>query len=59
MVETLTAAIDAVYQSDRYREFMANQGYGIRWAEGEDFAAFMSESDARLGEVMKAVGIAR
>lgn len=59
IVETLTAAIEAVYNSDQYREFMAAQGYGVRWASGQEFADFMAASDARLGEVMKAVGIAR
>lgn len=59
VVEVLTAALDTVYNSDEYREFMSAQGYGVRWAAGEDFAAFMAESDQRLGDVMKAVGIAQ
>jgi tripartite-type tricarboxylate transporter receptor subunit TctC len=55
----LVAAVEKVYNSDDYREFMKNQGYGIRWASGQEFADFMKQSNENLGAVMKAVGIAQ
>lgn len=59
VVETLIAALEVVYNSDEYQEFMAAQGYGTRWAAGDDFADFMGASNESLGEVMRAVGIAQ
>lgn len=54
----LAEAMEKVYNSSDYQEFMKNQGYGVRWASGQDFADFMKQSNENLGEVMKAVGIA-
>ena len=59
VVEVLIPALEAVYNSEQYREFMAAQGYGIRWAAGDDFGAFMQRSDESMGEVMAAVGLAQ
>ena len=55
----LAEAVEKVYNSDEYQEFMAAQGYGTRWAAGDDFADFMGASNESLGEVMRAVGIAQ
>ena len=38
---------------------MCGRGFGMRWAPGDEFAAFMKESDTNLGDVMKEVGLAR
>lgn len=57
VVAVLGEALQNVYNSDEYREFMAAQGYGVRWLAGQDFGAFMAQSDERLGRVMRAVGI--
>lgn len=57
-VETLTAALEAVYNSDEYAEFMSGQGFGMRWAVGDDLVSFMSESNENLGDVMREVGLA-
>lgn len=56
---TLTEALEAVYNSDEYHEFMTAQGFGMRWAAAEDFATFMEEADASLGDTMRAVGLAQ
>lgn len=57
VVTVLGEALQNVYNSDEYREFMAAQGYGVRWLAGQDFGAFMAQSDERLGQVMRTVGI--
>jgi len=55
----LTDALKKVYDSEEYQSFMAKQGFGVRWASGQDFADFMKASDQTLGEVMKEVGLAK
>ena len=54
----LIEALEAVFNSDEYKEFMLGRGFGIRWASGDDFAAFMAESNQALGDTMRAVGLA-
>jgi hypothetical protein len=36
---------------------MSAQGYGMRWASGDEFAEFMRESNENLGDVMREVGL--
>jgi tripartite-type tricarboxylate transporter receptor subunit TctC len=55
----LTAAMETVYNSSEFTEFMNGRGFGLVWKPGADFAAWMTESDTNLGGVMKAVGIAK
>lgn len=57
-VATLTEALKTVHESIEFQEFMASRGFGVAWLEGEAFRAFMEESDADLGAVMQAVGLA-
>ncbi|WP_436638328.1 tripartite tricarboxylate transporter substrate binding protein [Microbaculum sp. FT89] len=59
VTQTLTAALEKVYNSDDYQTFMKDRGFGVRWAAGADFEAFMKQSNESLGAVMKAVGIAK
>jgi tripartite-type tricarboxylate transporter receptor subunit TctC len=58
-VDVLIPALEKVYNSAEYKEFMGGRGFGMRWARGDEFAAFMKESDGNLGEVMKKVGLAK
>ena len=55
----LIEALETVYNSAEYKEFMAGRGFGVRWAAGEDFATFMDQSNQALGDTMKAVGLAK
>ncbi|MEO4000266.1 tripartite tricarboxylate transporter substrate binding protein [Mesorhizobium sp. CAU 1732] len=55
----LIEALETVYNSDEYKEFMGAQGFGIRWAAGADFGTFMGEVDKSLGDTMRAVGLAQ
>jgi tripartite-type tricarboxylate transporter receptor subunit TctC len=54
----LIPALEKVFNSTEYKEFMGGRGFGMRWAAGDDFVAFMKESDMNLGDVMKKVGLA-
>lgn len=55
----LQDAVKKAYDSQEYRDFMTNRGFGMRWAGPADFAAVMAASDAQLGAVMKTVGLAK
>jgi len=55
----LMAAMEKVWKSDAFVEFMEGRGFGLIWKPGEEFAQWMTDSDADLGKVMKAVGIAK
>ena len=59
-VETkLRDAVNKAYDSQEYRDFMTNRGFGMRWAGPDEFAEMMASSDGQLGAAMKAVGLAR
>ena len=55
----LAAALKKVHDSKEFRDFMAARGFGVIWSGPADAARFMAKSDADLGSVMKAVGIAK
>jgi len=55
----MTAALKKVNDSSEFREFMANRGFGVRWADGAGFASFMDEGNKAMGVAMKAAGLAK
>ncbi len=55
----LTAALEKVWNSAEFQEFMNGRGFGLVWKPGSEFADWMAASDESLGGVMKAVGIAK
>jgi tripartite-type tricarboxylate transporter receptor subunit TctC len=59
VVDRLTNAIQKAYESKEYKDFLVQRGFGGAWAKQEDFAKYMAKSDADMGVVMKAVGIAK
>jgi len=56
---TLTGAFEKVWNSDEFQGFMNERGFGLVWKPGDEFAQWMVDSDASLGEVMSAVGLAK
>lgn len=57
--DKLLAALKKVHDGKEFNDFMSQRGFGVIWAGPDDFAKFMTKSDADLGVVMKAVGIAK
>ncbi len=55
----LTAALKKVYDSKEYQDFMSSRGFGVIWGDADRHAAFMDESDKKMGEAMKAAGLAK
>lgn len=58
-VAKLSSALETVWKSAEFQEFMNGRGFGLVWKPGAEFTTWMSDSDAALGTVMKAVGLAK
>jgi tripartite-type tricarboxylate transporter receptor subunit TctC len=58
VVDVLAPALEKVYQSAEFNEFMTNQGFGMVWRGPDEAAAFMATSDEDLGNVMREAGLA-
>lgn len=55
----LVGGLQKAYDSKEYKDFMANRGFGVRWADPAAFAAFMAAGDLAMGSAMKAAGLAK
>jgi tripartite-type tricarboxylate transporter receptor subunit TctC len=55
----LIPALQKVYESKEYNEFMSSRGFGVKWAESQAFAQFMDTADEQMGKAMKAAGLAK
>lgn len=58
-VTKISVALEAVWKSAEFQEFMNERGFGLVWKPGDEFATWMDESDTALGTVMQAVGLAQ
>ena len=59
VVAKLGTALQEIYESKDYADFLAARGFGAQWANSQDFGAFMAQEDAAKGAVLKAVGLAK
>ena len=59
VTDKLVPAFEKIWNSAEFQEFMEGRGFGLVWKPQEEFATWMQESDAALGQVMKKVGIAK
>ena len=55
----ISVALEKVWKSSEFQEFMKGRGFGLVWKPGAEFATWMDNSDQSLGTVMKAVGLAK
>ena len=55
----LEGAVKAAYDSQEYRDFMANRGFGMRWGGPAEFERLMAETDEQMGALMKTVGLSK
>jgi tripartite-type tricarboxylate transporter receptor subunit TctC len=57
-VEILTRALrkivtgETVIDGKTFPDFMRSKGFNARWREGDDFAAFLAESDEKFGKLL-------
>lgn len=59
IAQTLTGALERVYKSNEYSEFMKSRGFGMDWGDGAAFGKVLAETDAAMGEAMRAAGLAK
>ena len=38
---------------------MNNRGFGVVWGDAAEFAKFMDDGDGKMGDAMKAAGLAK
>jgi putative tricarboxylic transport membrane protein len=57
--QKLVPVLEEIWNGKEFKDFMAQRGFGLVWGDPERFEQWMAESDASLGKVMKAVGIAK
>jgi tripartite-type tricarboxylate transporter receptor subunit TctC len=55
----LLPVLKQIWDSQEFRDFMAQRGFGIVWRDPQGFERWMAESDESLGRVMKALGLTR
>lgn len=55
----LSAAIEKAYNSEEYKKFMTDRGFGMRWAAGAEATRIVADDDATFGEIMKKAGLAK
>ncbi|MCF3934688.1 tripartite tricarboxylate transporter substrate binding protein [Acuticoccus sp. M5D2P5] len=56
--DTLVPAVEKAYNSDQYKTFMTDRGFGMRWAGPEEATKMIGDDDQALGDVMKKAGLA-
>ncbi len=57
--EKLEQAVSSVVESDEFKNFMSEQGFGVRFLDSDGFETFLQEQETQVGEVMNAIGLAK
>jgi tripartite-type tricarboxylate transporter receptor subunit TctC len=57
--DVLVPALKKAWESKEFKDFMNQRGFGMVWGDAAAFAKHMAEDDAKMGKVMKALGIAK
>lgn len=55
----ITAALEKASTSKEFVDFMGSRGFAIKYGDPAAFVAFMAEGDKKMGEAMKAAGLAK
>jgi tripartite-type tricarboxylate transporter receptor subunit TctC len=59
VVQALMPAVETAFRSAEFQDFMASNGFGVVWEEGEALRAYMAQSDANMGKALEAAGLAK
>jgi tripartite-type tricarboxylate transporter receptor subunit TctC len=59
IAQALDAALDRVFRSKEYQDFLNARGFGLLFANAEGFGRHLAEADRSLGEAMRAAGLAK
>jgi tripartite-type tricarboxylate transporter receptor subunit TctC len=55
----LVPALKEAFDSNEFKDFMNQRGFGMIYADPAGFARFMAEGDRAMGEAMRGAGLAR
>lgn len=55
----LVNTLKEVVESDEYKKFMADRQFGVTFAGGKDFEAYLAEKDKQFGDGLKAAGLVK
>ncbi|HJS31670.1 MAG TPA: tripartite tricarboxylate transporter substrate binding protein [Alphaproteobacteria bacterium] len=58
-IDKLVPALKKVWDGKDFKEFMNSRGFGLVWGDPAAFATHMAADDAKMGNVMKGVGLAK
>ena len=59
VTKRMVQALDKINHSKEFQDFMKQRGFGIGWAGGAEYGAFMQRSMDDFGQVIAAIGMAR
>jgi tripartite-type tricarboxylate transporter receptor subunit TctC len=59
IADRLAVSVQKAYDSQEYRDFMKQRGFGMIWGGPQEFVQYMAKADADLGKTMKAVGLTK
>jgi tripartite-type tricarboxylate transporter receptor subunit TctC len=59
VVARIVPLLEKIWNSNDFKTFMNARGFGMTWGGPEAFARHMADDDRQMGEVMKAVGLAK
>lgn len=59
IASALTAAMQKVWNSQEFKDFMNARGFGMVWGDAAGLASHMERTDATLGAAMRDAGLAR
>lgn len=57
IIARLEEAVKTAYDSQAFREFMENRGFGVRYLPAGEFGAFMTDAAKTNAEVIEALGL--
>jgi tripartite-type tricarboxylate transporter receptor subunit TctC len=58
-VDRLAPLLRQISESQEFKDFMNQRGFGMVYAGPDEFAAFMEERDEAFGPIMQALGLAK
>lgn len=58
-VAKIESALEGVYNSEAYQDFMKNRGFGMRWLPSGEFGSFMTEATENNAAVISKLGLAQ
>ena len=59
VVTKMEAALRQIFESDEFQKAMVERGFGTKWRDSEEFAAFLRSEDENVLRIMQALGLAK